>query len=170
MSGTPLRRYVDDLRSWDLPRLEDLEDQVTREFASRARVVFPNSAESSGGPLHELFLDRLRELARTAVNETLEYWLRGLANGFNGQFPEVCIELPFLERGESADPLTLTYCVDNEDGSRVELNRVTLGQVIGRILDDVSPAQPARLELVADGLRALVRVVEHRANHRLSTG
>lgn len=160
MSRTPSRRYVDDLHTWDLPRLEDLEDEVTREFASQARVVFLNSAGSSGSSLHELFLGRLREMARTAVNETLEYWLRGLADGFNGQFPELCVELPFLERGESGDPLTLSYCVDNEDGSRLELNRVTLTQVLGRIFDQVTPPSRARRQDVARALRQLAETLQ----------
>lgn len=160
MSGTPSRRYVDDLHTWDLPRLEDLEDEVTREFAFQARVVFLNSAGSSGDSLHELFLGRLREMARTAVNETLEYWLRGLADGSNGKFPEMCLELPYLERGETGNPLTVAYCVDNEDGSRVELNRVPLGQVLGRIFDQITPPDPARLRVFARALRELADTLQ----------
>jgi hypothetical protein len=154
------RRYVEDLKTWDLPRLEDLEESVTREFASRARLVFLNAAGTAGGPLHELFLDRLRDMARTAVNEILEYWLRGLADGSNGQFPEVCLELPYLERGEATDPLALAYCVDNEDGSRVELNRVPLSQVLGRIFDQVTPPDPARLRVFARALRELADTLQ----------
>ena len=120
--------------------------------------------ERSGGQLHSLFLDRLREIAGTAVNEILEYWLKGLVDGCNGQFPELCVELPYLERREGTDPLTLVYCVDNEDGSRTELNRVTLTSVLERILDDVvSPADPARLKVVASEFRALARMLEQHA-------
>ena len=99
------RHYVQDLKTWDLPRLEDLEERVVEEFGPKARVVFLEG-ERSGGQLRVLFLDRLRELAGAAVNETLEYWLKGLVNGCNGQFPQLCVELPFLERreGERGSP------------------------------------------------------------------
>jgi hypothetical protein len=92
------RHYVQDLKTWDLPRLEDLERQLTDEFGPKARVVFLTK-EREGDQLQSLFLERLRELAGTAVNEILEYWLKGLTDGCNGQFPELCVEVPFLERG-----------------------------------------------------------------------
>jgi len=158
------RHYVQDLKTWDLPRLEDLEERVVEEFGPKARVVFLEG-ERSGGQLRVLFLDRLRELAGAAVNETLEYWLKGLVDGCNGRFPQLCVELPFLERREGDDPLALAYCVDNEDGSRTELNRVTLRAVLERILDDggSSPADPARLRLMAGEFRALARTLEQHA-------
>ncbi len=162
MPSHELRHYVQDLKTWDLPRLEDLERQLTDEFGPKARVVFLND-QREGDQLQSLFLERLRELAGTAVNEILEYWLKGLTDGCNGQFPELCVEVPFLERGEGEEPLLLAYCVDNEDGSRTELNRVTLERVFGRILEDVSPPMPSRLEAVARELRALARTLETRA-------
>jgi hypothetical protein len=162
MASLLQRQYVRDLKTWDLPRLEDLEERLTEEFAAKARVVFLDG-ERSGGQLQALFLERLRELAGTAVNEILDYWLKGLADGCNGQFPELCVELPFLERREGDAPLTLAYCVDNEDGSRTELNRVTLTSVLERILDGVSPADPARLKIVAGQLRSLARTLEQHA-------
>jgi hypothetical protein len=156
------RHYVQDLKTWDLPRLEDLERQLTDEFGPKARVVFLTK-EREGDQLQSLFLERLRELAGTAVNEILEYWLKGLTDGCNGQFPELCVEVPFLERGEGEEPLLLAYCVDNEDGSRTELNRVTLERVFGRILEDVSAPTPSRLDAVARELRTLARTLETRA-------
>ena len=65
----------------------------------------------------------------------------------------------------SEDPLALAYCVDNEDGSRTELNRVTLSAVLERILDDggSSPADSARLRLMAGELRALAQTLEQHA-------
>lgn len=162
MASLLQRQYVRDLKTWDLPRLEDLEERLIEEFAAKARVVFLDGERSGGGQLRALFLDRLRELAGTAVNEILEYWLKGLTDGWNGQFPQLCVELPFLERGEGTDPLALAYCVDNEDGSRTELNRVTLTSVLERVIDDpVSPADPARLRMAAGELRALARTLEH---------
>ena len=162
-SSSLQRQYVSDLKTWDLPRLEDLEERLTDEFAAKARVVFLDS-ERSGGQLHALFLERLREMAGAAVNEILEYWLKGLTDGCNGHFPELCVELPYLERSEGTDPLTLAYCVDNEDGSRTELNRVTLECVLERILEEgVSAADPARIKIVARELRTLAQTLEQRA-------
>jgi hypothetical protein len=57
----------------------------------------------------------------------------------------------------------LAYCVDNDDGSRTELNRVTLSSVLERILDGVSPPDPARLKIVAGHLRVLARTLEQHA-------
>jgi hypothetical protein len=163
MAPSLQRQYVRDLKTWDLPRLEDLEDRLRDEFAAKARLVFLES-ERSGGQLHALFLERLREMAGEAVNEILEYWLKGLVDGCNGHFPELCVELPFLERAEGRDPLTLAYCVDNEDGSRTELIRVTLDRVLRRILDEhPSAADTARLEIVARQLRSLAKTLEQRA-------
>ena len=163
MASRVQRQYVRDLKTWDLPRLEDLEGRLIEEFAAKARVVFLDS-ERSGGQLQALFLDRLRELAGTAVNEILEYWLKGLADGWNGHFPQLCVELPFLERREGNDPLALAYCVDNEDGSRTELNRVTLASVLERILDEAeSGADPTRLRLAARHLRALAGTLDQHA-------
>lgn len=161
MASSPQRQYVQDLKTWELPRLEDLEDQLTEEFAAKARVVFLDE-DRSGEQLRTVFLDRLREMAGTAVNEILEYWLKGFVDGCNGRFPELCVELPYLERSEG-EPLTLAYCVDNEDGSRTELLRVTLERVLERILDDRdSRPDPARLETVARQLRMLARTLEQR--------
>jgi len=54
------------------------------------------------------FLNRLRELAVTTVNETIEYWLKGLIDGNNGQFPEVSFEFPYLERNDNTEALTVS--------------------------------------------------------------
>lgn len=86
---------------------------------------------------------RLRELAECAVNETLEYWLKGLSDGDNGSWPELCVELPYLEHGEVTEPLSLTYCVDSAHDTRIELNRTTLGTVLSRFF--ANPDPPARL-------------------------
>jgi hypothetical protein len=151
-------KYVGDLKTWELPRLEDLEERVVAEFAGKARMLFLDR-ERSEEQLHTLFLDRLRELAGVAVNEVVEYWIKGLADGNDGQFPEFCVELPYLERGENTDSLTLAYCVDNEDGTRTELNRVTLERVLARILEgDVGTS--SQLRVVAAELRALAARVE----------
>jgi hypothetical protein len=90
-----------------------------------------------------------------------------LTDGCNGHFPEFCVELPYLERSEDTDPLTLAYCVDNEDGSRTELNRVTLECVLKRIVEEsVSSADPARIKKVVRELRTLAQALEQRAPPR----
>jgi hypothetical protein len=151
-------KYVQDLKAWDLPRLEDLEDQLETEFAGKVRAIFLNLAEPQG-QLHRLFLDRLREMAVVAVNEIIEYWAKGLGDGNNGQCPELCVVLPYLERGENTDSLTLAYCVDNEDGTRTELNRVTLERVMERLLEG-KVGTSSHLRVVAAELRALAEKVE----------
>jgi hypothetical protein len=70
------------------------------------------------------------------VNETIEYWLRGLADGNDGRFPELSVEFPYLERDEEVDALTVAYVIANEDGTRTELLRTTLGQVLERALGE----------------------------------
>lgn len=90
------------------------------------------------------------------------YWLKGLGDGHDGRFPELCVELPYLEHGEITDPLTLTYCVDNGDETRTELNRTTLEAVLSRYLEAVDlPARiPGRARVVAAKLRELAHKLE----------
>jgi hypothetical protein len=156
------RKYVDDLRTWDLPKLEDLESRLTEEFEPKAQVVFFNR---EGGPLiRQQFLQRLRELAGATVNETLEYWLRGLTDGLNGRFPELNVELPYLERGEDVDPLILAYCVDNADGSRTELLRVSLATILERALEgrpEVTDRRRARMSRALAELAKSYEAAEH---------
>ena len=111
---------------------------------------------------YAVVMERLRELAGAAVNETIEYWLKSLADGCEGQFPEVSVEIPYVERGENVDALTIRYCVANEDGTRTELNRATLERVLMRIIED--PAKrgdmESRVKVVACELRALATQLE----------
>lgn len=127
-------RYVDDLKEWELPRLQDREEQLVEHVLRSARIPYFDR-DRLGNELYEQLFAGLRELATTAVNETIEYWLRGLADGHNGVFPELCVELPYIERRESVDVLTLAYCVNNQDGTRTELARVTLEAVLRRALE-----------------------------------
>jgi hypothetical protein len=149
-------KYVRDLKAWDLPRLEDLEAKLVDELAVRASDLF-GDREGFEERLHTLFFDPLREMAGAAVNEIIEYWLKGLADGNDGQFPEFCVEFPYLERNENTDSLTLAYCVDNEDGTRTELNRVTLERVLMRVTEERAATATGRshLKVMACELRAL---------------
>ncbi|MBS0377226.1 MAG: hypothetical protein JSS29_01970 [Proteobacteria bacterium] len=149
---------MDDLRTWDLPRLEDLEYRLTEEFEPRAQVVFFDRKE--GTLIRREFLQRLRELAGVAVNETLEYWLRGLTDGLNGRYPDLNVELPYLELGEEVDPLTLAYCVDNADGSRTELLRVSLKAIVERATGGRTDVSGLRLRRLSIALGALARSVD----------
>jgi hypothetical protein len=133
------------------------------EFARDVRVVFLEE-ERQEGRIRVLFLDRLRQMAGMAVNEILEYWVKGLADGNGGHFPELCVELPYLERDGDVEPLTLAYCVDNEDDTRTELHQIPLLRVIERILDSPRQVSAVRLEAVARELRLLARTLELHLN------
>ncbi|HXR89563.1 MAG TPA: hypothetical protein VN750_04695 [Steroidobacteraceae bacterium] len=155
------RSYVLNLPEWELPRLDDLEFALVEELAARARAKRINS-ESLEDVFSELLHNRLLTLVESAVNETIEYWLKGLGDGNDGHWPELRVELPYLEHREITEPLTLTYCVDNGDDTRTELNRTHLGAVMARFLEDADP--PARLRgrarVVADELRQLAQKLE----------
>lgn len=159
----PRRHYVLNLPEWDLPRLEDLEWKLIERLTEAARVRRLR-AESLEEVFHDALHDNLLELVESAVNETLEYWLKGLGDGNDGRWPELCVELPYLEHGEIAEPLTMTYCVDNGDGTRIELNRTTLSAVMSRFLhaSDPSARLPSRTKMVALALRQLAEKLERR--------
>lgn len=142
MDATP-RQYVKDLKNWNLPRVEDLEDSLIDELVAKAPVSYFDRS-CLGDELHRQFVARLRELARTTVNETIEYWLKGLADGSNGEFPEWCLEFPFWQRGEDVEPLTLAYCVDNDDGTRTEINRIDFGRALMRLIENREPCANVR--------------------------
>ncbi len=153
--------YVTDLKGWELPRSEDLEDRLLNQLIARARIPYFDR-DRLGDQFHGRLIAGLRELAQSMVNETIEYWLRGLANGHDGQFPELSVEFPYLEREENVDALTLAYVVDNEDGSRTELLRTTLSQVLERCREeeDSSADRKSRARAMAAELRALAGKID----------
>lgn len=155
------RTYVGDLRAWELLRLEDLEDSLANEVAGKARALYFDRSLFEE-ELYTVFLDRLRTLAGAAVNETIEYWLKGLADGHDGQFPELSVEFPYLERNENTDALTVAYCVANEDGTRTELIRATLESVLRRVVEDRDRPEDLdqRIKVVACELRSLATALE----------
>ena len=161
--NAPPRRYVLNLPEWDLPRLDDLEWKLVERLAENVRVRRLR-AESLEGVFHDVLHDSLLELVESAVNEILEYWLKGLGDGSNGRWPELCVEFPYLEQSEDTEPLTVTYCVDNGDGIRTELNRTTLGAVVSRFVDDCRPLTelPSRAKMVAFALHQLAETLERR--------
>lgn len=160
MNG-PRRELLLNLPDWDLPRLDTMEWRLVERLAKSARVrrLGPESLEDV---FHEVLHESLVELVSSAVNETLEYWLQGLGDGNDGRWPELCVELPYLESGEEADPLTLSYGVDNGGGTRIELNRTTLGAVIARFLARTEPQRPSRARMMAFALRQLAENLERR--------
>lgn len=162
------RPYVLNLPEWELPRLDDLEFTLVEELAAKARWIGLGSG-SLKDRFSDVLHDRLRPLVESAVNETIEYWLQGLGDGNNGRWPELCVELPYLEHGEITDPVTLTYCVDNGDETRTELNRTTLEGVLSRYLEAVDlPARvPGRARVVAAELRELAQKLEALSETRL---
>jgi hypothetical protein len=156
-----LRPFVLNLPEWELPRFEDQEWPVIDALAAEVRAAGTRSESLKDG-LYQILHGRLMELAQSAVNETIEYWLQGLGGGNDGSWPELCVELPYLEHGETTEPLTLAYCVDNADNTRTELNRTTLEDVLARLLEEAElPAQlPGRARVVAGKLRALAQKLE----------
>lgn len=80
---TPRRHYVLNLPDWELPRLEDLEWAFVEKLVEAARVR-RLGAGSQEDALYDAVHGFLVQLAETAVNETIEYWLKGLGDGNNG--------------------------------------------------------------------------------------
>ena len=171
--NAPRRRYVLNLPEWELPRLDDMEWVLIERLAdtARKRRFRPETLEDA---FHDVLHAGLMELTESAVNEVIDYWLQGLGDGNNGTSPELCIDLPYLEHDQVADPLALAYCVDNGDGTRTELNRTTLGAVVSRLLDDTdpSPGLSSRAKVVAFALRQLADrlEVQSRQMSRLPSG
>lgn len=95
-------KSVRDLKAWELPRLDDLEGAMVEELAIEARAIYGDRVRF-GDDLYRKLRDRLRELVETAVNEVIEYWLKGLADGNDGRFPELNVEFPYLERDENTN-------------------------------------------------------------------
>ncbi len=157
------RGHILDLPEWELPRLDDIEYELIEKLAAIARRKGTESESLEDGFSFYLH-GRLRKVVESAVNETIEYWLKGFGDGHNGDWPQLCVELPYLERGEKTEPLTLTYCVQSRQDTRTELNRTTLEDVLSRILEDVRPEDrlasrartvAARLHELADRIEAL---------------
>lgn len=158
--NTP-RRYVLNLPDWELPRLDDLEWALVERLAEAAQKTrfHPELLKDS---LHDILHCRITKLAESTVNEAIEYWLKGLGDGNNGRWPELCVALPFLERRETTEPLTLAYCVDNADDTRTELNRTTLEAVVSRLFEEADPpaSVAGRAKIVAFALRQLAERLE----------
>jgi len=160
-TNTQKHPYVLNLPDWELPHLDDLEWTLVESLAAQVRLKGTGS-ESLEDALHELLHERLLQLVERAVNETIEYWLKGLGDGNDGRWPELCVEIPYLEHGDATEPLTLAYRVENADGTRTELNRTTLGAVLSRILEEPSPSAPQtdRVRALAAELRQLAQRLE----------
>ncbi len=153
--------YVLNLPDWELPHLDDLEWTLVESLAAQVRLQGAGS-ESLEDALHEQLHEQLLKVVERAVNETIEYWLKGLGDGNDGDWPELSIELPYLEHGDATEPLTLVYRVENADGTRTELNRTTLGAVLSRILEETSPPirRTDRARAMAGELRQLAERLE----------
>lgn len=160
MSKKRHRRFLI-LPEWELPRLDDIEYELIEKLAAIARRKGTESESLEDG--FSFFLHRrLRKVVESAVNETIEYWLKGFGDGNNGNWPELCVELPYLEHGKKVDPLTLTYCVQSREDTRTELNRTTLEDVFLRVLEDVYLEDPvaSRARVVAARLHELADRIE----------
>jgi hypothetical protein len=156
------RKFVD-IKEWELPALADREENLVRELASKRLAVYLDE-DTLGRQLHTLIFDRVRKLAQTAVNEAITSWLQGLGNGNNAKFPELCIEFPYWQQtNENIAPLTITYSVDNQDGTRTEINRMSLGSALLQLIENKSNlhAHSARcVSVMATELRDLAARIE----------
>lgn len=81
--NTPRRPYVLNLPEWELPRLDGLEFELVEELAAAARAKRIDR-ESLEDVFSELLHQRLLKFVEPAVNEAIEYWLKGLGDGNNG--------------------------------------------------------------------------------------
>jgi hypothetical protein len=153
------RKSVIDLKEWELPLLETLEDDLVKELAGKKLVVYLDE-DALGEQLQKQLFDRVRELAAVAVNETITYWLQGLAAG--ADVPELCIEFPYLQGDENAPPLTAAYSVSGEDESRTELHRIDLGAALLLHWGDEprSLTQQRRAKVMGAALRELAGRIE----------
>jgi hypothetical protein len=160
-------KYVRNLKGWSLPLIEDMEDALLDELAAKARVLYFDR-DLFGEEFYTVFLDRIREIAERVSDTIIDYWARGYGDGNDGQYPELCLEFPYLQRGEQVNPLTIAYCVDNADGTRTELNRIPLGAAFTQLLkDQIAPAPTrARIDGIASHLRELADMIEIEARGR----
>lgn len=97
------------------------------------------------------------------VNEAIEYWLKGLTDGQDGEYPELCVEFPYLQHNESVDALTMDYCVDNQDGTRTRLHRIDLRTALTGLVERMHASGVERTLakiVVAAELRALAQQLE----------
>jgi hypothetical protein len=130
------------------------------ELAAKARTKYFDRGLFAE-EFYPAFVDRLREVAGTISNTVIDYWAKGYADGNDGEYPELCVEFPYLQQNEDVDPLTVTYRVDNEDQTRTELSRVTLDTVLMDLFENDPPARvKRRAKATAAKLRKLADKIE----------
>ena len=153
--GGQERKFVVDIKGWELPVLDALEENLVKEI-SRKRLAIYLDEETLGEQLYKLLFDRVRQLAATAVNETITYWLQGLADG-NGEYPELCAEFPYLRGDDTVAPLTVAYVVGSEDGSRTEIIRIDLSEALMQLMENETKSvqEGPRAKVVVAALREL---------------
>lgn len=154
-------KYVRNLRAWSLPGVEDLEDELVDELAAKARTLYFDRGFFAE-EFYSVFVDRLRAVAGTISNTVIDYWAKGYTDGNDGEYPELCVEFPYLQRNEDVDPLTVAYLVDNGDKTRTELNRVALDKALIELLENDPPEHVERRAMVtAAKLRELADKIEN---------
>lgn len=89
------------------------------------------------------------------VNES-RTWLRASLTEITVATFELCVELPYLERAEKVDALTIAYVVNNEEETRTESLQTTSPQswhdVWKTVRDPSSPADGFGLLLHTEGV------------------
>jgi hypothetical protein len=141
-------KYVRNLKAWSLPRIEDMEGDLVDELAAKARTLYFDR-DLFAEEFYVVFLDRIREIAGCVSDTVIDYWAKGYADGNDGQYPELCLEFPYLQGNEDVDPLTISYCVDNQDGSRTELSRIPLEEALTQLIESEAAPAPARRRVKA---------------------
>jgi len=101
----PKNQYVVNLEDWSLPQTEDLEHDLIHALI--AKICKASLGIGQLGPgrlseqiekreeqLYELLHSGIRKLAEALMNETVDIWLKGLGDGYEGKYPQFCVEFP----------------------------------------------------------------------------
>jgi hypothetical protein len=124
MSAIP-PTVLGNLADWELPSLEKRMGKLIEDLQKK-KLWVALDADSLGEQLYAQLWDHVRELGATAANEAIAGWLQGVADGR----PDLCIRFAYLDGEAEATPLTIVYSVGAVDGSRMELRRIDLEEVL----------------------------------------
>lgn len=156
--GKPIR----DLFAWELPKADILQAKLVAELAAHKLAIYLDE-ETLGERLYGVLFKRIREIAHTTVNETITYWLENAVGG-GIDYPEMGVEFPYLQDDDvDVDPLTVSYFVESENGTRTEIKRIDLRDALMQSFGLHRPQAPApsRVKSVAAQLRELAESLEH---------
>jgi hypothetical protein len=154
-------KHIQNLFAWELPKADRLQARLVTELAAQKLAIYLDE-ETLGEQLYGILFKRIREIAHTTVNETITYWLENAVGG-GIDYPEMGVEFPYLERNDDTiDPLTVSYFVESDNGTRAEIKRVDLREALMQSvgLHRHEAPVPARVKSVATQLRDLAESLE----------